>query len=114
MIYTEEMKQAIESHGMMVIEFKKKVRDGVIILTQVANKIVAIVNIFVNTWNDLCHALVEKLGNSIEFFRPLSDSEFYLPHWKMNSEKFSFVKKIDNGYSLFIKRPVRVHCRNTC
>lgn len=28
MIYTEEMKQVIESHGMRVIDYKQGVKDG--------------------------------------------------------------------------------------
>lgn len=114
MIYTEEMKQVIESHGMMVIEFKKKVRDGIIIITEVANKIVAIIRACMDKWFDFGIRLFEKTKDFVEQFQEIIDFEPSLSFWLINGEKFHFVRKIDNGYRVFLKRRVPVHCRNNC
>lgn len=112
MIYTEEMKQVIESHGMMVIEFKKKVIDGIIIITEVANKIVAIIRECMNKWFDFGIRLFEKTKDFIKQFQEIID--FKPPLWLIDCEKFQFVRKIDNGYRLMIRRMVLIHCRNNC
>lgn len=114
MIYTEEMKKQIESYGMMVIEFKKKVRDGVIVITQVANRVVAIVRECIDKWFDFGIGLFEKTKDFIKQFREAIDFELDLPLWLIDCEKFHFVRKIDNGYRLMIKRPVLIRCRNNC
>lgn len=112
MIYTDEMKREIESHGMMVIEFKMMLKKGTAVCTKVANKIVMVVENIIDVIKELAGKIIRVFEERIEpLFAPL---EKLLKKWNIENKKRRFTRSIKNSYRLVIKRPIMIHCINNC
>lgn len=112
MIYTEEMKIEIESHGMMVIEFKMMLKKRIAAITLIADKIALVFeNIFgvIKEFSNKFAQLVKE--RIVPIFRPL---EKLLRKSNTENKKRRFIRCINSGYRLIIKRPIMIHCRNNC
>ena len=112
MIYTEEIKREIESHGMMVIEFKMMIKKGTAFITMIADKIVIAFQKIIGAFKELSDKFIELIE---EHIIPIKKCfEKLLRKQNVKNKRYRVIRNIKIGYRLIVKRPVMIHCRNNC
>lgn len=113
MIYTEEMKREIESHGIMVIEFKMMLKKGTAAITIIANKLALVFENIVGAIRELSNKFIELVEERIiPIFKPTAEK--LCKRFMIVETKHQFIKNIKSKYRLIIKRHILIHCRNNC
>lgn len=109
---TEEQKRCIESHGHMVIEFKKWCRDICVRIVDVWNAIIFYLQQFVERVVIPC---IDKLANDIEKIFTLSNRFIDEADLYVERRKYPFVRSLGRKYRPNLSNKVVYHrCRDRC